>query len=451
MMSVLLRNLLRKARLPILKVQILSLADLRQTCSNTHVNCKESNKNRPPFGARPLVNPDNVFLFNNWDNVVWDDEQESDAMRITSHQLKDQLSDEQQAEYDDNAGNYWNKFYGQHNNRFFKDRHWLFTEFPELAPESTTISQEVSHDSQKNDSFSHYQESSETNDRLNLDPVSDCDVSGGSQSCGSDSQSKDNCDKLKDFSVQKITHLHTCENESGFPGQNAKFRIFEVGCGVGNTVFPVLRTNNDPNLMVYCCDFSSTAIQLVKVRQFSTGLISQCLKFCFKDVNYGSENYLNLCINFFRMQYVIDKLAKHLKPGGTIMFRDYGRYDLAQLRFKKGRCLSENFYVRGDGTRVYFFTQDELKDMFTKAGLKEKQNYIDRRLQVNRGRQLKMYRVWIQCKYTKPDSSHARVTGDHGQTTQNLQSGSNTPDTTETDQASGIEEETTELSCGSAL
>jgi len=45
---------------------------------------------------------------------------------------------------------------------------------------------------------------------------------------------------------------------------------------------------------------------------------------------------------------------------------------------------------------------DELRGLMTRSGLVERQNLVDRRLQVNRGRQLKMYRVWVQCKYVKP-------------------------------------------------
>lgn len=54
-------------------------------------------------------------------------------------------------------------------------------------------------------------------------------------------------------------------------------------------------------------------------------------------------------------------LFQVLKPGGVVLFRDYGLRDHAMLRFKAGSKLAENLYVRQDGTRAYFFSKGQLK------------------------------------------------------------------------------------------
>ncbi|XP_068606014.1 tRNA N(3)-methylcytidine methyltransferase METTL2 [Brachionichthys hirsutus] len=327
---------------------------------------------RPQFGTRFLTDPRQVFQHNAWDNVEWTEEQEASAQKKVLENSQP-LPAEKQEEYDSRANEYWNDFYAVHDNRFFKDRHWLFTEFPELAPQRRPA-HETAHP----------------------------------RASGADGRRWTNPEgQPESREVAAVPH-----SNGEIPGSSATHRILEVGCGVGNTVFPILKTNNDPGLFVYCCDFSSTAVDLVKTNpEYDPG---RCFAFV-HDLSDAEADYpvpdgsLDVIALIFvlsalhpnKMQASVSRLARLLKPGGVMLLRDYGRYDMAQLRFKKGRCLSENFYVRGDGTRVFFFTQDDLHGMFSEAGLEKVQNVVDRRLQVNRGKQLTMYRVWIQCKYRK--------------------------------------------------
>lgn len=324
---------------------------------------------RPQFGNRFLENPEDVFQHNAWDNVQWDEIQEKEAEEKVLRNSTVCISKEMQEKYEKDANSYWNKFYNVHHNRFFKDRHWLFTEFPELLSQN------------KQNKYPCLEQRILSKDHLSSQQFQDA--------CSNLESTQENIDK-------KI--------------------ILEVGCGVGNTVFPILDTNDDPNIFIYCCDFSEVAVSIIK--NHSSYDENRCHAFVW-DITSNSDDIpflkssLDVITIIFvlsannpeKFNYAIQNLVSYLKPGGIILFRDYGRYDMAELRFKPGHCIQKHFYVRGDGTRVYFFTQEEVHEIFTNAGLIKEQNFIDRRLQVNRGKLLKMYRVWIQGKYRKPISS----------------------------------------------
>lgn len=264
--------------------------------------------------------------------MEWSEEQQQEADAKVAANSAVVLLPEQVQKYEDEAGNFWDRFYETHQREFFKDRHWLFTEFSELLADKS---------------------------------------------------------------------------------EAADFKIFEIGCGVGNTIFPILQMNLKANLLVHGCDFSPVAINLLK--QHESYDESRCHAFVLDATSTDwdlpfDKNSIDVVILIFTLsaidptksRHVIESAYELLKPGGLLLFRDYGRHDMAQLRFKTGHCLGDNFYVRGDGTRAYFFGEEELHHLFTSCGFHKKELFVDRRLQVNRGKQIRMYRIWIQAKYEKP-------------------------------------------------
>ncbi|KAF3064574.1 tRNA(Thr) (cytosine(32)-N(3))-methyltransferase [Daldinia childiae] len=212
--------------------------------------------------------------------------------------------------------------------------------------------------------------------------------------------------------------------------------VLEVGAGAGNTAFPILANNKNPKLKLHACDFSKKAVEVMRSHEeYNTDFMqADVWDAASEDLPPGlEEGSVDVVLMIFifsalspkQWEQAVRNIYRVLKPGGEVCFRDYGRGDLAQVRFKKGRYLEENFYIRGDGTRVYFFEKDELAQIWTGTsaiiddtkddGEKTEPSEskvqdplfdieelgVDRRMLVNRARRLKMYRCWMQGRFRK--------------------------------------------------
>ncbi|KAI5953316.1 ABP140 [Candida jiufengensis] len=294
------------------------------------------------FGQRFLTKEEDVYNHNAWDNVEWGAEQIEQAEQLIKKQYDNPVREFDKNLYNSNPARYWDIFYKNNKENFFKDRNWLKIEFP---------------------------------------------------------------------SLYKVTAAEYQEPTT----------ILEIGCGAGNTFFPILNQNENKNLKIFACDYSKNAVNLVRdnevfKEQSENGVAYSSVWDLANpegklpdDLKPNSCDIIIMIFVFSALHpnqwgQAVGNLSKCLKPGGTILFRDYGRYDLAQVRFKKNRLLDDNFYIRGDGTRVYFFTEEELEEIFTQSGPFEKIKIAtDRRLLVNRKRQLKMYRNWLQGVFKAKD------------------------------------------------
>ncbi|TID27814.1 actin binding protein [Venturia nashicola] len=332
------------------------------------------------FGSRFLEEGDDIFAYNAWDHVETDDTYKEFVLEQFQKQRENPVNEADKKKYNDYPERFWNKFYTNNTSNFFKNRKWLHQEFPILS------------------------------------------------------------------ALTQIDSPPTL--------------ILETGAGAGNTAFPILALNKNPRMKIHACDFSKKAVEVIKSNpaygsEENTGTIAASVwdvaaipnpetgKLSLpEDVEPGSVDVVIMIFIFSALaptqwEQALRNIWHVLKPGGVVLFRDYGNGDLAQVRFKKGRWMEENFYVRGDGTRVYFFEEEELKRLWSgDRETKEKHETtqtenaeeagiadgvaslsivplkplkfevlnlgVDRRMLVNRQRRLKMYRCWLQAKFRKP-------------------------------------------------
>lgn len=116
--------------------------------------------------------------------------------------------------FDTEAEQYWDKFYEMHQNKFFKDRKWLFLEFPELLPSKSQATTRRQGDQQ-----------TKTLLPTGTDMESETRHCDHRDASPQHTRTSDYPRACQGVSVEKNEDdIHT----PSFPGQHASFRILEV-------------------------------------------------------------------------------------------------------------------------------------------------------------------------------------------------------------------------------
>lgn len=198
------------------------------------------------------------------------------------------------------------------------------------------------------------------------------------------------------------------------------FTLLEFGCGVGNAFIPLLPRL--PKLRVVAFDLSSTAIDLIQAHPACqaprvNAFVADPTVSAFPPPALASDPVCtgtgaDAVLMLFMLsamepathRRVFHWAAQLLRPGGRLLFRDYGDNDEAMLRFKKGHKVAPRLYVRGDGTMAYFFTPQELVAHAAAVGLQVQQATFLHRKYTNRAQGKSMSRIFTHAVLVKPSA-----------------------------------------------
>nr|GMD50748.1 methyltransferase-like protein 6 [Ipomoea batatas] len=296
----------------------------------------------------------------------------------------------------------WNKFHTRHSTgKFFKERRYLLKEFPEIA---------------SCDEYSIVLEVGCGNGSTALPILRGnegiflygCDCSDEAVQ-----RTKENINAANLASAEQRFYLFQCDfsasmfpqwlicnscRESSLPERRAWSS--DSNCN-WKRYFP------DPSCLVgnSCCIGGVDILTLVcaiSVYNSIKSFTRKLLNFEYFLVYANVQIFTLSALPIHRMPIAIHECLSVLRPGGLLLFRDYGLYDMTMLRFEPEQRVGFREYMRCDGTRSYFFCLESVRDLFCSAGFVEVELEYCCVKSVNRRNGKSMKRVWVHGKFQKP-------------------------------------------------
>ncbi|KJP87603.1 hypothetical protein AK88_02771 [Plasmodium fragile] len=313
----------------------------------------------------------------------------------------------------------WDKFYHLYKTNFFKDRKWIRIEFDHIFRGETSINEEQTGDAIQDGGEGATQVGHSKEKKLVLEIG--CGVGNTlipllihyeHLNCVGIDFSKNAINLLNETWSRVVTLNEQLKGEAGEEASNEVRNEVEDEMENDRANEDEVTQNEDNSEEE---DASSDIFEQKRYKK-----MGNLIKTCVVDITAPEGDLTQVCdvgtVDIVLLIYVLSSVQpekmknviyhsyNYLKRGGYVLLRDYGLYDLAQVRFanKKEKKISENFYVRGDKTFVYFFKTEELRSLFCENGFfEEVQNRYITRIVKNRKRNLEMKRIWVQSIFRK--------------------------------------------------
>lgn len=307
----------------------------------------------------------------------------------------------------------WNKFYSSHQTNFFKDRHYLLKAFPD---EFGGNGPALLLDGDGDDAKDNYNDNSligggdqiQTRRKRTLVEIG-CGVGNALLPFLEDD---DNCDNQKEDNTSIKSHREYQWTVHGLD-------LSKVAIDWLRQDKRFLRAAKEDRAMAYVCDISALPVTTnennnntnenntaqsdpLTIAEGCRGVADvSTLLFCLSAIAPGPG-----------MIQAVKNAAATLLPGtGVLVFRDYGRFDEAQMKLgtSRNKQLDEaNFYRKHDGTKCYYFTLEDVRELFEQhAGLEVVELKYLRRIYRNRGTNEVRRRVWVQGRFRHRGQSGA--------------------------------------------
>ena len=133
------------------------------------------------------------------------------------------------------------------------------------------------------------------------------------------------------FKDRHWIRLEFTEIDANMGTAEAPVSLFEVGCGVGNTFFPLLELC--PHLVVYAVDFSANAIECIRKQErfeaarchvWVCDVAREPLPAPIPLVDFATMVFVLSAMTHEAMPVAVRKIYDTLKPGGYVCFIRFG-------------------------------------------------------------------------------------------------------------------------------